>query len=130
MSQTILPPGWKQPRGYSNGMRARGELLAIAGQVGWDENARLVSPEFLPQFERALENVVTVVRAAGGEPEHIVSMTIYVIDRADYLGPIAEVGEIYRKVMGKHYPTMALLVVAGLVDPAARVEIQALAVLP
>jgi enamine deaminase RidA (YjgF/YER057c/UK114 family) len=130
MADTIQPEGWRQPRGYSNGMRARGQLLAVAGQVGWDEQARLVSPAFLPQFEQALKNVVTVVRTAGGAPEDIISLTIYVVDRADYLGPIHEVGEIYRAVMGKHYPAMALLVVAGLVDPAARVEIQALAVLP
>lgn len=129
-SKSVQPEGWLRPRGYSNGMRARGEVVAVAGQIGWNARGELVAGGFVAQLEQALANVVEVVRAAGGGPEHLVSLTIYVIDRAEYLGALAEVGEAYRRVMGKHYPTMALVMVAGLLDPAARVEIQGLAVLP
>jgi len=127
----IEPEGWAKPRGYSNGMRARGEILAIAGQIAWDAQARLVGDgDFVQQFEQALANVVAIVRAAGGTPEDLVSLTIYVTDRAEYLARLADVGAAYRRVVGKHYPTMALLVVAGLLEPGAKVEIQGLAVLP
>jgi enamine deaminase RidA (YjgF/YER057c/UK114 family) len=127
----IEPEGWAKPRGYSNGMRARGELVAIAGQIGWDAQARLVGDgDFVKQFEQALANVVAIVRAAGGAPEDLVSLTIYVTDRAEYLARLADVGAAYRRVVGKHYPTMALLVVAGLLEVGAKVEIQGLAVLP
>lgn len=130
MTRTIQPPGWPRPRGYSNGMAARGELLAIAGQIGWDEHERLVSPEFLPQWAQALRNVAAVLHAAGGGPEHLVSLTIYVVDKRQYLAAGAELGRTFREVMGKHYPTMALVQVADLLEPGALVEIQALAVLP
>jgi enamine deaminase RidA (YjgF/YER057c/UK114 family) len=130
MAKPIQPEGWLKPRGYSNGMRARGELVAVAGQIGWTARGELVEGGFAAQFEQALRNVVAVVAAAGGTAEHIVSLTIYVIDRAEYLGALTETGEGYRRVMGRHYPTMALIVVAGLLDPAAKVEIQGLAVLP
>ncbi len=111
-------------------MAARGEFLAIAGQIGWDEHERLVGHDFPSQFRRALENVRAVVEAAGGAPEHVVSMTIFVTDRSDYLGNLAQVGEIYRAVMGRHFPAMALVEVAALLEPGAVVEIQAFAVLP
>ena len=127
----IEPEGWAKPRGYSNGMRARGEIVAIAGQIAWDAQARLVGEgDFVKQFEQALTNVVTIVRAAGGTPEDLVSLTIYVTDRAEYVARLADVGAAYRRVVGKHYPTMALLVVAGLLEVGAKVEIQGLAVLP
>jgi enamine deaminase RidA (YjgF/YER057c/UK114 family) len=127
----IEPEGWAKPRGYSNGMRARGEIVAIAGQIAWDAQARLVGEgDFVKQFEQALANVVAIVRAAGGAPEDLVSLTIYVTDRAEYLARLADVGAAYRRVVGKHYPTMALLVVAGLLELGAKVEIQGLAVLP
>lgn len=128
--RAIQPEGWVQPRGYSNGMRARGDLVAIAGQVGWDEKARLVDGGFVAQFERALANVVAIVRAAGGAPTDLISLTIYVTDRTEYLGALREVGEAYRRVVGKHYPAMALVQVAGLLEAGARVEIQGLAVVP
>lgn len=129
-TRTILPPGWPRPKGYSNGVAARGEVLAIAGMIGWDAQERLVSPEFLPQFRQALENVRAVVDAAGGAPEHIVSLTIYVVDKRQYCAALAEVGAIYRAVLGRNYPTMALVQVADLLEPGALVEIQGLAVLP
>lgn len=129
-SRSILPPGWPRPKGYSNGMAARGEVLAIAGMIGWDAQERLVSPEFVPQFRQALDNVRAVVVAAGGAPEHIVSLTIYVTDKRQYCATLAEVGKIYREVLGRHFPAMALVQVADLLEPGALVEIQGLAVLP
>ena len=129
-ARSILPPGWPRPRGYSNGMAARGELLAVAGMIGWDTQERLVSAEFVPQFRQALENVLAVVRAAGGGPEHVLSLTIYVTDKREYAGALTEVGQAYRAVLGRHFPAMALVEVAALLEDAAKVEIQALAALP
>lgn len=128
--RVVQPPGWPRPRGYSNGMAARGELLAIAGQIGWDEHEKLVSPEFLPQWTQALRNVAAVLHAAGGEPDDLVSLTVYVTDKRQYIAAGAELGRTWREVMGKHYPTMALVQVADLLEPGALVEIQGLAVLP
>jgi len=125
----VQPEGWVKPRGYSNGMHARGELLAVAGQIAWDADGKLVGPgDFVRQFEQALVNVVTVVRAAGGKPDDLISLTVFVTDRAEYLGQLSAVGEAYRKVLGRHYPAMALVQVAGLLDPDAKVEMQGLAV--
>jgi len=129
-ARSIQPPGWPRPRGYSNGMAARGELLAVAGMIGWDAQERLVSDEFVPQFHQALANVCDVVRAAGGGPEHILSLTIYVTDKQAYIAALREVGEAYRALLGRHYPAMALVQVAGLLEDRAKVEIQALAALP
>ena len=123
----IAPPGWAKPRGYSNGMRARGELVAVAGQIGWDEAGHLVGDTFAAQFERALENVVTVVMAAGGQATDLIALTIYVTDCKEYEANLREVGEAYRRVVGKHFPAMALVEVAGLLEPGAKVEIQGLA---
>ena len=128
-AQSILPAGWPRPRGYSNGMTATGRVLAVAGQVAWDENESIVSPDFVRQFERALANVLSVVRAAGGTAESIISLTIYVTDRREYLSAGKEVGAVYREVMGRHYPAMALVEVAGLIEDGARIEIQGLAIL-
>jgi enamine deaminase RidA (YjgF/YER057c/UK114 family) len=111
-------------------MTARGTTLAIAGMVGWDAEEKIVSPEFVPQFRRALMNVREVVEAAGGTPADLISLTLYVTDKQDYLGRVGEVGAVYREVMGKHFPAMALVEVAGLLETSARVEIQGLAVLP
>jgi enamine deaminase RidA (YjgF/YER057c/UK114 family) len=129
-ARTVEPPGWPRPRGYSNGMAARGELLAIAGQIGWDAKGQLVSREFLPQWSQALRNVAAVLQAAGGRPEHLVSLTLYVTDKRQYLAAGTGLGRSYREVMGKHFPTMALVQVADLLEDGALVEIQALAVLP
>ncbi|MEM7159838.1 MAG: RidA family protein [Myxococcota bacterium] len=126
----VQPEGWKRPRGYSNGMAASGEMLSVAGMIGWDADEKLVSTEFLPQFEQALRNVVAVVEAAGGQARHLISLTIYVTDKRQYIAAGAALGQIYRSVMGKHFPTMALVQVAALLEDAALVEIQGLAVLP
>lgn len=125
--RVVQPQGWPRPRGYSNGMAGRGELLAVAGQIGWGTDEELVSELFAPQFRQALANVVDVVRAAGGAPDRIISLTIYVTDKREYVDQLADVGAAYRELIGKHFPAMALVEVAGLLEPGARVEIQALA---
>ena len=119
-------------RGYSNGILAPAgaRLLFVAGQVGWDRERRMVEGGFAAQFERALANVVEVVRAAGGAPEHLARVTIYVVDRNEYSAMLSAVGAAWRRVVGSHYPAMALVEVAGLLVPGARVEIEATAALP
>lgn len=130
--EAVNPERLGAPRGYSHGTLAPAgsRLLAVAGQIAWDEDRRIVSDRFFEQFGRALANVVAVVREAGGRPEHVIRLTIYVTDRDEYLGQLAEVGAAYRAVMGRHFPAMALVQVAALLDPGARVEIEALAALP
>jgi enamine deaminase RidA (YjgF/YER057c/UK114 family) len=131
--ETIEPSGWPRPRGYSDGMLVSGggRLLFVAGQVGWDGERRLVGPgDFSAQFAQALRNVVAVVRAAGGWPDHVVRMTVYVTDKRQYAARTAEIGAAWREIMGKHYPAMALVQVADLLEPGALVEIEATAVLP
>jgi enamine deaminase RidA (YjgF/YER057c/UK114 family) len=130
MSTTILPDDWPRPKGYANGMTARGQVLAIAGMIGWDTTETIVSDAFVPQFRQALANVVDVVNAAGATHEAIISLTIYVTDKHAYLGNIKDVGAVYRDLMPKHYPAMALVQVSALVEDRAQVEIQGLAVLP
>jgi enamine deaminase RidA (YjgF/YER057c/UK114 family) len=128
----INPHSLGNPSGYSNGLLtdANGRLLFIAGQIAWDKNQRIVSEDFVAQFDKALENVVTVVTAAGGEPSNIARLVIYVTNKWEYREQTKEVGECYRKHMGKHYTAMALVQVAGLLDDAAKVEIEGIAVLP
>lgn len=130
--EPINPASLGAPRGYSNGMLAPagGRLLFVAGQIAWDAEQRLVAGDFTAQLERALANVVAVVREAGGGPEHVGRLTIYVTDRREYLAALSEVGAAYRRVMGRHYPAMALVEVAALLEPGAKVEIEATAVLP
>ncbi len=111
-------------------MAGSGEILAIAGQIGWDAHEVIVSDDFAVQFRQALANVVAVVAAAGGRPEHLVSLTVYVTDKREYIAALPEVGKAYRELVGKHFPTMALLGVAELLEDRAKVEIQGLAVLP
>jgi enamine deaminase RidA (YjgF/YER057c/UK114 family) len=129
MPRTVLPQGWSRPRGYANGMAARGELLAVAGQIGWNAQEQFESDEFVDQFRQALANVVAVVDAAGGAAIDIISLTIYVTDKREYIAAIKEVGQAYRELLGKHFPAMALVGVRELLEDRAKVEIQALAVL-
>jgi enamine deaminase RidA (YjgF/YER057c/UK114 family) len=124
--RTIQPPGWPPPRGYSNGMLAGG-LLAVAGQIGWDASGRLVSDDFAAQFEQALGNVVAVVRAAGLLPADVIQMRIYLTDRDEYRACVRAIGAAWRRHMGRHYPAMALVQVAALLEEGAKVEIEALA---
>jgi enamine deaminase RidA (YjgF/YER057c/UK114 family) len=128
----INPAELGAPRGYSNGMLAAAgaRLLFVAGQVGWNEDQRIVGDGFAVQFARALANVVTVVREAGGQPQHLARLTIYVVDRQEYLASLAEIGAVYRGIMGRHYPAMALVEVSALLEPGAKVEIEGTAALP
>ncbi|MGA9946514.1 MAG: RidA family protein [Candidatus Cybelea sp.] len=130
MSDTINPRGWPRPSGYSNGIVAEGRYLAISGQIGWNERNELVSDEFLPQARQALQNVMSVVRAAGGEARHLVRLTWYVTDANEYRQSLRELGAAYREIVGTHYPAMALVAVAALLEERAKVEIEATAVLP
>ena len=130
MSETILPEGWPRPRGYANGVLAEGRVLAIAGLIGWDASETIVSDDFTAQFRQALRNVVAVVEAAGGRAEDLVSITVYVTDKHEYIAALSDVGAAWREVVGRHYPAMALVQVAALLEPRAKVEIQGLAVLP
>ena len=126
----VNPESMGSPRGYSNGMLARpgGSLLFIAGQIAWDAEQKIVCKDFRGQFARALHNVVTVVREAGGHPENIAQLTIFVTNKKEYLECLRELGESYRLLLGKHFPTMALVEVSALVEPEAKVEIQGIAV--
>ena len=128
----INPDSLCTPSGYAHGLvaDAQAKLLFIAGQIAWDQNQKIVSDDFVEQFDRALANVVTVLSAAGGKPEHIVRLVIYVTDKIEYRERTREVGERYRKHLGKHFPAMVLVQVAGLLDDAAKVEIEGVAVLP
>jgi len=132
MFEPINPEALGAPRGYSHGMLAPagGRLLFVAGQTALGEDGRIVDGGFVAQFERALERVVAVVQAAGGTAANIGRMTIYVTSRADYLANLKPLGEAYRRVMGRHYPAMALVEVAALVDEGAVVEVEATAVVP
>ncbi len=130
MSDAINPPGWPRPSGYANGVVAEGRYVAISGQIGWNERNELVSDAFLEQARQALRNVVAVLRAAGAAPEHLVRLTWYVTDKNEYRSALKELGASYREIVGEHYPAMALVVVAGLLEEGAKVEIEATAVLP
>ena len=128
--QVIQPTGWVRPRGFSNGIKASGDhYVSIAGQVGWDAERRIVSDDFVEQSRLALKNVVDVVAAAGGRPDHIVRLTWYVTDKREYLEQSKALGKAYRSVMGRHYPAMTVVQVGALVEDAAKVEIEATAVI-
>jgi enamine deaminase RidA (YjgF/YER057c/UK114 family) len=126
---TILqPPGWPVPRGYSNGIAGTGRVVMIGGQIGWDEHGRF--PEgFVAQTAQALRNVLTVLRQAGGRAEHLARLTWYVVDMAEYRASLPALGAAYRDTLGRWYPAMTLVQVVALVEPAARVEIEATAIL-
>lgn len=130
MSRIVEVPGWKRPSGYSNGIAARGELVFVAGQVGWDAEERLVSDAFVPQFAQALENVRAVLEAAGAKPEHLARVTVYVTDRSAYQRELAAMGAAWRRVLGRVYPAMTLVEVAALLEEGALVEVEATAVVP
>lgn len=126
--KTIHPENWPTPKGYANGILASNGTLFIGGQIGWDAEQNFVSDTFLGQMEQALKNIREVVEAAGGTPEDIVRLTWYVTDKKDYLDHQTEVGAAYRRVLGRHFPAMAMVVVSGLVENEALVEIEATAV--
>jgi enamine deaminase RidA (YjgF/YER057c/UK114 family) len=128
--EILQPQGWAPTPGYSNGIAAEGRMVFIAGQIGWDAQAKLVSRHFAAQAEQALANIVTILAEAGGKPHHLTRMTWYVTDRAAYVAQRKEVGEAYRRIVGRHFPTMTLVVVAGLLEEGAHVEIEATAMIP
>jgi enamine deaminase RidA (YjgF/YER057c/UK114 family) len=127
--ERVNPPSLAKPSGFSHGVVARGTVLALAGQVGWDREGKIVSHDFARQFERALENLLEVVRAAGGTPESIVKLTAYVTNRDEYVASRKVLGETWNRLLGRSYPAMTLVVVAGLLEPGAKVEIEGWAVL-
>ena len=127
----LLPQGWASPIGYANGIVVpAGRLVFIAGQVGWDEQQRFHSEELRPQFEQALKNVLAVLALAGGAPNHICRMTAYCIDRPAYLAERAQLGAIWKRLMGSYYPAMSMIFVADLLDHPAKIELEATAVIP
>ena len=130
--ERIDPDELAPPRGYSNGVLAPAgsRILFVAGQVGWDREARMVADDLPSQFRQALANVLAVVAAAGGEPHHLARLTLYVVDKEEYRAATKEIGRRYRELMGDHYPAMALLEVSGLLEPGARVEIEGTAAIP
>jgi enamine deaminase RidA (YjgF/YER057c/UK114 family) len=127
--KAINPDGLAKPRGYSHGMKGEGELLFVAGQIGWNREGNMVSSDFVAQFDQALDNVLTVVWAAGGKPDSVARLVVYVTDKNEYRSCAKAVGEAYRKRMGRHYPAMALVEVRSLLEDDAKVEIEAVALL-
>ena len=130
LMRVLQPPGWARPRGFANGIAARGELVFIAGQVGWTGQGEWRERSFAGQFRQALQNIIAILKEANGRPEHIVRLTWYVLDKKEYLASLGDVGAAYRELMGRHYPTMAVVQVNGLVEDQARLEIEATAVIP
>jgi enamine deaminase RidA (YjgF/YER057c/UK114 family) len=126
----LQPPGWARARGFSNGIAAKGNLVFIAGQIGWTGECKWEARDFAGQFKQTIKNILAVLAEANGKPEHIVRLTWYVLDKKEYLASLKEVGAAYRELMGKHYPTMAVVQVSGLVENEARLEIEATAVVP
>ena len=126
----LQPPHWAEPKGYANGIMARGAMIFVGGQIGWNAAQQFESDDFIAQTRQALINIVAVLQSAGAGPEHMVRMTWYVADRAEYTARLKELGSVYREVMGKNFPAMSCVEVSGLVEDRARVEIEVTAVLP
>ena len=130
-AEIVRPEGWPRGAGYADGVVARGRVLAVAGQIGWDPATQTFATDDMgEQAARALENVVAVLRAAGAGPEHVVRLTWYVTDRGAYVAARRRIGEAYRATFGRHYPAMSVVIVAGLLEERALVEIEATAVIP
>lgn len=126
----LQPPNWPRPKGYANGVATRGNLVFLSGIVGWNSQGEFVARDFLSQVRQALQNIVEVLKQAKAEPQHIARMTWYVLDNNEYLASAKEMGVAYREIIGRHYPAMTVVVVSGLVEPNARVEIEVTAVVP
>lgn len=126
----LQPPGWVRPRGYSNGVAASGRLVCVSGMIGWDAQGVFHTDDFACQVRQALQNAVEVLAEAGARPEHIVRMTWYVLDKREYVAAYKEIGVAYRELIGKHFPAMTAVQVAGLVEDRAKVEIEVTAVVP
>ena len=131
MNRTLNPKSWAKPKGYANGIAARGTLVFVAGQIGWNgATAAFETDDFVGQAKQALANIVAVLAEAKAKPEHIVRFTWYVTDKQEYMSSLPAMGKAYREVIGRHYPTMALVEVRALVEDRAKVEIEATAVIP
>lgn len=130
MHEVLQPEGWAKPRGYANGVAARGTLIFVGGQVGWNGQQEFETDDFSGQVRQTLENIVAVLAEAGAGPEHITTMTWYFTSKQEYLGNLKGIGQAYREVIGRHFPAMAAVEVTALVEDRAKVEIQAMAVLP
>jgi len=126
----LQPKNWPAPKGYANGIAASGRQVFISGQIGWNHKGELVGTDFVAQAEQALSNIVQVLAEAGGEPRHLVRLTWYLTDKAEYAARQKEIGQVYRRVIGRHFPAMTAVVVAGLLEAGALVEIEATAVIP
>jgi enamine deaminase RidA (YjgF/YER057c/UK114 family) len=130
MNEILQPDGWAKPIGYANGIAARGRTVYVAGQIGWNHKAEFESDHLVDQVRQALQNVVAVLAKANASPEHITSMTWYLTDRDDYLDNLREVGAVYREICGRNFPAMAAVQVVALMEARAKIEIQAIAVVP
>jgi enamine deaminase RidA (YjgF/YER057c/UK114 family) len=128
--RSLLPKGWKRPKGYANGIEAQGRLVFVAGQIGWNAEEVFETNELAGQVRQALANVIAVIEEADAKPHHIVRLTWYIIDKEEYKASVKEIGAVYREVMGNHYPTMSLFEVKSLLEDQAKVEIEATAVIP
>ena len=126
----LQPHGWPRPRGYSNGIEAEGKIVFVAGQIGWDETGAFKTSSFGGQFRQAIVNTLAVLREAGAGPEHVTRMTWFVTSRDEYSSSLSELGAAWRELMGKNYPTMSVIIVSGLVEPQAKIEIETSAVVP
>lgn len=128
--KALLPPGWPRPKGYANAISAIGRLIFTAGIIGWDEQERLVAPDLPGQLRQILLNTLAILAEDGAGPEHIVRMTWYVVDIDEYRSGLAEIGAVYKAIIGRNFPAMAVVEVGSLVEPAARIEIETTAVVP
>jgi enamine deaminase RidA (YjgF/YER057c/UK114 family) len=128
--QILQPPGWTAPKGYANGVAGSGRMVFVGGQIGWNAAQRFESADFVAQARQALANIVAVLAEAGARPEHIARMTWYVVDKREYLAAGKALGEAYREMIGRHYPAMTAVEVVSLMEDAARVEIEATAIVP
>ena len=127
---TLQPPGWAPAKGYANGIAARGTQIFVGGQIGWNALQQFESDDFIAQTAQALRNIVAVLQEAGAGPEHMVRMTWYIVDREEYNARLKELGQVYREVMGRHFPAMSCVQVVALMEARAKVEIEVTAVLP
>jgi enamine deaminase RidA (YjgF/YER057c/UK114 family) len=130
MHHVLQPPGWKKPIGYANGVEARGRLIFVGGQVGWNANCVFETDDLVEQIGQTLRNVVAILAQAGAEPKHVTTMTWYLTDKGDYLANLKAIGKVYRETFGRNYPAMAAVQVLALIEDRAKVEIQATAVVP
>ncbi|MCX7171926.1 MAG: RidA family protein [Proteobacteria bacterium] len=126
----LQPPGWSRPKGYSNGVVCKGRMVFVAGQVGWDEQEKFRTDDLVGQVRQSLTNIVGILAQAGAKPADIVRMNWYLADQKEYNARLAEIGEVYRTVIGKHFPAMTALQVAGFVEDGAKIEIEVTAMLP